>query len=75
MGQNVVAFDAVADFEVVDQALARNVGAGAFISTTKEGDTRMDRQCIADNRNEGCIQMNNFCATNVVCPEVDAGPL
>jgi hypothetical protein len=71
----LVAFDHVAHFDVLDGTLAGSVGGGSFFSVSKEGDTRMDHQCVSDNHNTQCIAPNNFCGTNVVCPEVDAGPI
>lgn len=67
----VVSFNEIGDFEVLDTGLASQIEGGLFFGITKEGDTKINDQCIADNTNTQCIQLNNLCASNLVCPEVD----
>jgi hypothetical protein len=63
----LVAFDSLGVVQVLDPSLARLVGGGGSIPVPGLPDVHDSTTNYVCAHNLGCMYINNFCASNVIC--------
>lgn len=66
-----VAYDDVGSFDVLENGLAE-LAAGGMVFHVNSKKRETNDNCIEDNNNQNCVTINNFCAADSACGEVDA---
>lgn len=66
---NSIAFNNLAEFEVLDPAMTAETAGGVYIQIGIGSDQIVNNGCVQDIENSFCFSPNTFCAADTLCLE------